>query len=322
MSALPYAELGCRSSFSFLEATALPEDLAARAAELGIGVVALSDYGGVYGAPRFHQAAKKAGIRAVVGAGLDVAGVGRVRLLCETRQGYQNLCRLLTLGHQKTEKGKCVVDADELRRFTDGLICLVGADPSIGDTRLNVLSKIYSTEHIFIEITRHLDRRRDLVTERLLDLADATGLRPLATNDVRLLRPDDKPLHDVLTCIHEHATLETAGRRLLPNGEARLKSPAEMAALFRDRPDAVRTALEVAERCAFGLADLGYRFPDYPVPPGETQASYLRALTWAGAEVRYRPLHDAARAQITRELALIEKLDLAGYFLIVWDIVC
>jgi error-prone DNA polymerase len=321
MSAVPYAELGCRSSFSFLEATALPEDLAARAAELDVGVVALSDYGGVYGAPRFHQAAKKVGIRAVVGAGIDVDGVGRVRLLCESRQGYKNLCRLVTLGHQRSDKGKCAVEPGDLTRFAEGLICLAGSDPYTVDTRLSVLARIYSTEHLFIEVTRHLDRRRDQIAERRLDLADATGLRPLATNDVRLLRPDDKPLHDVLTCIHEHVSLETAGRRLLPNGEARLKSPAEMAALFRDRPDAVRTALEVADRCAFGLADLGYRFPDYPVPPGETQASYLRALTWAGAAERYRPLHDAARAQITRELALIEKLDLAGYFLIVEDIV-
>ncbi len=152
MSAVPYAELGCRSSFSFLEATVLPEDLAARAAELGIGVVALSDYGGVYGAPRFHQAAKKVGIRAVVGAGIDVSGVGRVRLLCATRQGYKNLCRLLTLGHQKTEKGKCVVEPADLVRFTEGVICLVGSDPSIGDTRLNVLSRLYSTDNLFIEI--------------------------------------------------------------------------------------------------------------------------------------------------------------------------
>src|SRR5512142_2943986 len=139
MSAVPYAELGCRSSFSFLEATALPEDLAARAAELDVGVVALSDYGGVYGAPRFHQAAKKVGIRAVVGAGVDVEGVGRVRLLCETQRGYKNLCRLLTEGHRRSEKGKCVVTADHLAPFSEGLVCLAGSDTSLQDTRLNVL---------------------------------------------------------------------------------------------------------------------------------------------------------------------------------------
>src|SRR5204862_8050778 len=118
-----------------------------------------------------------------------------------------------------------------------------------------------------------------------------------------------------------HTTVADAGRRLTPNAERYLKSPADMAALFEDHPDAVARTRELADRLQYTMADLGYRFPDYPVPPGETQASFLRKIADAGARDRYRPYYDGARAQVARELALIEQLNLAGYFLIVWDIV-
>src|SRR5262249_13399457 len=122
-------------------------------------------------------------------------------------------------------------------------------------------------------------------------------------------------------CIHHHTDLMRAGRRLVPNAERYLKPPAAMAALFADMPDAVARTRELADRLQYTMADLGYKFPDYPVPPGETQASFLRKIADVGARERFRPYHDRARAQIARELDLIEKLELAGYFLIVWDIV-
>ena len=126
---------------------------------------------------------------------------------------------------------------------------------------------------------------------------------------------------DVLTCIRHKTTLAHAGRRLSWNAERYLKSPEAMARLFVDLPDAITGTRELADRLEYSMTDLGYRFPEYPVPPGETMASFLRKMTQAGASERYRPYHDRARAQISRELNLIEKLDLAGYFLIVWDIV-
>ena len=135
------------------------------------------------------------------------------------------------------------------------------------------------------------------------------------------MSPAARPLFDVLTCIHHHTDLAQAGRRLAPNAERYLKPPAEMAALFADLPDAVARTGELADRLQYTMANLGYRFPDYPVPPGETQVSFLRQITDVGARDRYRPYHERARVQIARELDLIEKLKLAGYFLIVWDIV-
>ncbi len=138
---------------------------------------------------------------------------------------------------------------------------------------------------------------------------------------MRHAAPKGRALLDVLTCIREKRTLATAGRLLAENAERHLKAPKAMAALFADRPDLLRNAEALAERLSFTLEDLGYRFPDYPVPEGETQFSFLCKATEAGARERYRPYHEKARRQIERELALIGKLNLAGYFLIVWDLV-
>ena len=138
---------------------------------------------------------------------------------------------------------------------------------------------------------------------------------------MRFAEASDRPLYDVLTCIRHKTTLELAGRRLSWNAERSLKPPEAMARLFADLPEAIAGTRDLADRLEYTMADLGYRFPDYPVPHGETMASFLRKMTQAGARERYRPFHDRARAQIARELDLIERLDLAGYFLIVWDIV-
>ncbi|TMA98702.1 MAG: error-prone DNA polymerase, partial [Deltaproteobacteria bacterium] len=159
------------------------------------------------------------------------------------------------------------------------------------------------------------------LARRLADLAGAHGVPVVATNDVRHARPAGRALLDVLTCIRLGTTLDAAGRRLLQNAERHLKSPAEMAALFHDSPDAIRQSRRIAERCAFTLADLGYRFPEFPLPPGETPMGHLRGLTYAGARERYRAITPRIRRQLEHELGMIERLDLAGYFLIVWDIV-
>ena len=143
----------------------------------------------------------------------------------------------------------------------------------------------------------------------------------VATGGVGFATPEERPLFDTLTSIREHVTLMRAGRRLAANAERYMKPPAQMARLFADRPDAVHATRELADRLQFTMQDLGYRFPKYPIPDGETEISFLRKIAEVGARNRYRPFHDRARAQVARELDLIEKLELAGYFLIVWDIV-
>ena len=330
-----YVELHARSAFSFLEAAALPEALAERAARLEQPAIALLDADGVYGAPRFYRACNRLGLSALVGAEITLADGSRLPLLVKDREGYQNLCRLLTRVKMRAPKGAGAASYDELAEFAAGLVCLTGggrgpvaaalarAGAPAGRECLERLVGIYGRYDVFAELQRHLSRPEEARNEWLRAEAAHLGLAPLATNEPRLVARNDRPLLDVLTCIREHTTLEAAGRRLARNSEHFLKSGRVMERLFADCPEAVANTGELALRLGFTLKDLGYRFPDYPLPRGETPLGFLRALAHAGAGDRYGsgPLAGKARRQIEHELALIGRLDLAGYFLIVWDLV-
>jgi len=349
MDASSYIELRTRSAFSFLEGASTPEDLADRAAELGYPAIALGDRDGVYGHPRFYQAAKNAGIRAIVGADLTLEDDSRLYVLVPDRERYKNLCRMITASKCRVigtsppphsnagevekypAKGESRISFDDLERYGAGLICLAGGarspisralirgeDPRPLADRLNA---IFGAGNLIVDLQRHLDADEERMNRKLRAFADACRLPLAVTNDV-CHADADRRLMDVLSCIRLKKTLEEAGRALWVNAERRLKSPAEIAALFPDLPRAIAMTREIANRCEFTLTDLGYRFPDYPLPPGETLDSYLRALTYAGARDRWgRALDDRTRRQLEHELAIIEKLKLAGYFLIVWDIV-
>jgi len=321
-----YVELRCQSAFTFLEAASNPEDLADRAAELGYPALALGDAGGVYGIPRFHRAASAAGLRAIVGAQICVADPDArpapLLLLVETQRGYSNLCRILTASHQRTAKGETLNGWEEIEEHADGLTVLARGDASLRSSVLDRANAIFGRGRLWVDVSRHLDRATEAAGRRAVALAEAARVPVVATNDVRHARPEGRQLFDALTCLRWKTSLDRAGRLLAVNAERHLRSPREMAACFADRPAWIRATREIAERCAFGLENLGYRFPLYPVPVGETQASYLRHLSWRGVRARYgSPVPPRARAQLEHELDLIEKLGLCGYFLIVHDIV-
>src|SRR5262245_61570918 len=319
-----YAELHASSAFSFLRASSLPEDLVARATALGYPALALLDRDGVSGAPRFFKAAQAAGIRPLVGAELTLAGGGCLPVLVESRRGYESLCLLVTRMKAGVKKGEGKLPVEWLEGSVEGLVALPGVEtlgrPPDSD-RLARILQAFGTSSVFLDVQRHRRREQEVANQALLDMADALRLRAVATNGVRHSVSRGRPLLDVLTCIREKKTLASAGRLLSENAERHLKSPKAMEALFADRPDLLRNTEALTERLEFTLKDLGYRFPDYPVPRGETLQSHLCRTTEAGARERYRPYTEKARAQIERELELIEKLELAGYFLIVWDIV-
>ena len=316
-----YVELHARSSFSFLRATALPEDLAAAAAAAGHATCGIADVGGLYGAPRFHAAARREGVRPLVGAELEVEGGGRVALLCEDRRGYRNLCRLLTLGHARSGKQECRVAPEQLADFRQGLVALSEGTPE----ELVLLAQHLGTERLYAEVQRHLDPVEARQTRRRLDAAHARGLRVVAGGGVRHTSPEGKPLFDALTCIRLGKTLDTAGRQLARNAERHLRTPRELAALFSDLPFAVRATREIAERCAFTLDDLGYQLPEPQLLHATSLDGELWHRTLAGAHKRYggpaSPRWPRALAQLEHELKLIAKLGLAGYFLIVHDLV-
>ena len=333
-----YIELHAASAFSFLDGASTPEALVDRAAALDYPALALLDRDGVYGAPRFHQAATAAGIRPIIGSELtitvvreDVDGPGAIRpwrlpVLVESKEGYRNLCRLVTRMKLRAPKGRGALTLEEFDGATRGLVALAGR-PLLDSQQYGVggmldrLIGLFGSGNVYVEVQRHLLRDEEADTQALVALASAYHVPLLATNGVRFAASADRPLYDILTCIRHRTTVDQAGRRLARNAEHYLKPSSDMVRLFHDFPEAVRASEVLADRLQYTLADLDYRFPEYPVPLGETMASFLRKITLVGAHERYRPYNERARRQIARELDLIEKLKLAGYFLIVWDIV-
>jgi error-prone DNA polymerase len=309
-----YVELRARSGFSFLEGGCVPEELAGACAHFNMPAMALVDRNGVYGAPRFHMAMKKAGLRAHIGSEISCANGLSYPLLAETREGYQNLCRLVSRMKLRAKKGEGAATLDELAEFARGLVCITRHP----DDRL---LDIFGKRNLYAELQRHSIRGEEAENQAIVDRARRLGVPLVATNNPAYATPAQREMLDVFTCIRNKTTLAEAGRLLETNSERRVKTPAEMARLFADIPEAIAHTAEISSRLEFTLADLGYRFPRYPVSEGETMMSFLRQRVDEGARLRYNPYYERARRQIERELALIEKLELPGYFLIVWDIV-
>ncbi|HXN24839.1 MAG TPA: error-prone DNA polymerase [Candidatus Dormibacteraeota bacterium] len=328
-----YIELHARSAFSFLEGASLPEQLAGICAEREMPAMALTDRDGVYGAPRFYLAAKKIPIRAHIGAEVKSLAGWRYTLLAETQTGYQNLCRLITHMKLQARKGEGHVTSQDVAETSAGLVCLTGGEEGplaqalaqggveSGTECVRQLIELFGAHNVYVEMQRHFCRTEEARNEAALEIARKLQLPIVATNGVSHGQPGQRELLDVFTCIRHHRTLATAGRLLTRNAERHLKSPAEMERLFSDLPEAIANTEVLSSRLNFSLNDLGYQFPKYPVPNGKSQIQFLRERSREGLVFRYGSENEAARLQIERELALIEKLDLAGYFLIVWDIV-
>lgn len=316
-----YIELHARSAFSFLRAASMPEDLIEAAVATGHSTLGLADLGGLYGAPRFHMAAKRAGLRTLVGAELDVTGMGALTLLCEDGAGYKNLCRLLTLGHSDRPKGECEVSAAQLGEYRHGLLAITQGSPK----ELVAAAAVLGNDHLYAEVQRHLDPLEERDNRRRIDAARARGVRIVAGGGVHHSAARLKPLYDALTCIRSGLTLDEAGRALSRNAGRHLRPAHELCEAFRDLPEALRATREIADRCGYSLNHLDYRFPDPHLTVSTSLDGELWQRTLAGARGRYggagSPRWPKAVAQLERELALIAKLGLAGYFLIVHDIV-
>jgi error-prone DNA polymerase len=334
---MQYVELHARSAFSFLEGGSLPESLAITAAGLGLPALALLDKNGFYGSPRLHMAAKRTGIRAHVGTELSVTdehGRTQYPLVCESRLGYQNLSRLISKTKLRVPKHcDSAAQFHELAEHAAGVICLTGDEhgplasalhrggTDAGRALLNKLTGIFGRNNVYVELQRHFQREQEYRNRIAIDLARELSLPVLATNGVSYATAADREILDVFTCIKNKRQLATAGRLLCKNSERHIRSAAQMAQMFTDVPQAISNTVELSRRLQFSLEKLGYEFPRYPVPVGETMDSFLYARTWEGAGRRYQPITDKVRIQLERELKLIEKLGLAGYFLIVWDLV-
>lgn len=338
-----YVELRCATSFSFLRGASHPEELVDRAHALGYRALAITDRNGLYGVVRAHDRAKALGLDVIVGAEVQLDEArkpaaraepvfdermffrermfepARVLLLATDRESYGRLCRLLTRGRRRTGKGGFQLFLSDVAAHSKGLLAIHVGSP---ERSLLAQEKDIFGDRLWLSIERTLsphDNQRITLSQ---SVAMRLGVPLVATGGVLMHERERKPLQDVLTCIRLGLRLQDAGRKLLPNATAYLKSAREMASLFFDWPDALARTVEIAAACRFRLSELRHEFALELLPPGETGMSYLRKLVEKGARERFLgTIPENVRRQIEHELKLIDTLDFAGYFLTVWDIV-
>jgi error-prone DNA polymerase len=330
MTAPPYAELACATAFSFLRGASHPSELVESAKAQGLSALAITDRNSLAGVVRAHKAAKEVKLKLIIGVRLSFAdGTPDVLAYAPDREAYGRLCRLITKGATgETKKGECRLSFEDFAADSAGLLLALlpspraedGADAALREP-LGRLMQL-APGRVWLAAARGYGPADDRRLDRLADLAHAVGAPLLAVNDVLYHSPARRPLQDVMTCIREHVTLTSAGPLLEPNAERRLKSPAEMAALFRDHPQALAETLRLAERCTFSLDELAYEYPHEPTPEGWSSQVWLEHLTWQGAAWRY-PAGVPAKVQeaLRQEFALIADKAYAPYFLTVYDVV-
>jgi error-prone DNA polymerase len=320
-----YAELQAASNFSFLQGASHPWELVATADALGMAAIGVVDRNSLAGVVRAWTAAKRLKIRILTGCRLDFAD-GAPSVICypADHAAYARLTRLLTLGQRRAKKGACELFWQDLAFYGDGQQMLVvpPARPDGGfEARLKGLAAVFPG-NVWLAAARAYGARDLKRLSRLDAIGRAAGAPIVAVGDVLYHAPQRRPLQDVLTCIREKCTIQTAGLKLQANAERHLKPPEEMGRLFARFPEAIARTVEIAGRIRFDLGELSYDYPDEPVPPGKTAIQHLRDLTWEGAAWRFENgMGDKERQLIERELALIEKLKFANYFLTVHDIV-
>jgi len=256
-------------------------------------------------------------------------------LLAETQRGYASLCRLISAGQLAGQKGHPLVTVETLAEHAHGLLCLSGCrqgavsrallarDEEAAHRAAAQLWDLFGPDRFWIEVQAHYLPTDARLVAALVSLARELEIDLVVTNNVHYAKRDGQRLHDVLTCVRHQVTLpEALGAGLLhPNSEQVLKPPSEMAALYSALPEALRNTLHIAERCEVSLNFAAQRLPAFPVPEGHTPGSYLHHLCEQGLRRRFNPVTPRARAQLAHELAVVERMGLAGYFLVVWDIV-
>ena len=354
-----YIPLWCKSNFSFLEGASHPDELVDEAVRLGLPALALTDRDGVYGAVRAHVKAREVGLKLIIGSEISIDDGSTVVLLAQDRGGYANLCRLITKGRRRSEKGESAVGWDEVCAHAPGLIALWGggnlsvmpakadiqAAPS-GSRKPRMDSRLRGNDGSaagvdgadFDRIARNLrdafgDRLYGTIARHRCEVEAAlegdwrarmtrSGIAPVAANEVLYHNPSRRRLQDVLTAIRHGVPVAACGRRLKPNAEFGLKAPYAFARLFADDPAAMERTIEIAERCNFSLAEIRYRYPSEQLPGGMTSAQWLRRQVFLGARGRYGEcVPETVAAQLEKELEIIEALDYPGYFLTMWEIV-
>jgi error-prone DNA polymerase len=325
-----YAELAVTTNFSFLRGASHPGEMVAHADELGLAAIGIADRNSFAGVVRaYGEWKKRKNIKLVVGTRLVTIDGFEVLTYPTDRPAYGRLCRLLTKANLKAKKSECHLTFEQILDASEGqiFIALPPEELSLAFTeRLSALVRAAPGRTFLAGIHyHHGDEPRRLGL--LAEFGERHGAPLVAVNDVHYHAPERRPLLDVVTCIREKCTFSEAGFRLAVNAERHLKSPSEMARLFKNFPDAIARTVAIANACTFSLGQLQYEYPDEPVPPGKTAQQHLEDLTWAGAAERYpkdrfpHGIPTEVQTRLNEELALISTLDYARYFLTVHDVV-
>lgn len=342
----PFAHLHVHTEYSLLDGAIRLSDLVARAAELGLPAVAITDHGAMYGAAEFYQHAVKAGVKPIVGCEVYVTPGSRhervarkdaplyhLVLLAESNDGYRNLSKLVTRSFTEGYYYKPRVDRELLAEYADGLVamsaCISGEVPKrsltegleAAERTLHDYLDIFGRDRFFLELQDHGLPEQRAANAALVELARRNGVRLVATNDAHYLRKEDKDAHDALLCIQTNSVMDDEDRFGFSSDQFYLKSYEEMAQTFADVPEALSTTLDIAERCNVSFEFGKVYLPHYEVPEGETLDSYLRKLCYEGARERYGEITDAVRERLEYELSVIRDMGFSGYFLIVWDVI-
>ncbi len=315
---LPYAELHCKSNYSFLEGASHPEELIKKAQKVGLSALAITDRNGVYGVVRTHQAAKRIAFPLIIGSELNLANHTLV-LLAASHEGYKNLCRLISIGRSVPKGTSPLITWEDLQIYHQDLFALF--PPPYESRELGKAKDIFQ-ERLSIALHRTLEVRDVRLSIEALEQVRRHQIPLLATNDVHYHHPQRQPLQDVLTAIRHRTTVQKAGKLLFSNAERRLKSPKEMAHIFSDHPEALQRSIEIAQACHFSLDELTYVYPDEFLPSGKSTQTYLTELVQQGAKYTYpKGIPTNVQKQLQHELKLIQQLHFEDYFLTIWDIV-
>ncbi|MCB9873918.1 MAG: error-prone DNA polymerase [Planctomycetaceae bacterium] len=315
-----YAELHCRTNFSFLEGASHADELVSRAIELRYSALAITDRHSLAGVVRAHAAAKDSDLKLLIGAEIAPTDAAPIVLLATDRAAYGRLARLVTLGRRRAPKGECELTLDDIAQHSEGLLATVvgglGRDPAYGEYRDIFADRGYLLAELHYG-TNDAER-----LDQLVRLSKQTRLPLVAAGDVHYHVAQRMMLQHVLTAIRYNTTVEALGDRLLPNAERHLRTLDEIQQVFARVPDAVRRTMEVADRCTFSLDDLRYEYPEELAPADQSPYEYLRQLTWQGARQRYQnQVPESIKKQLEHELAIIKDLRYEAFFLTVYDIV-
>ena len=320
---MTYAELQCASHFSFLWGASSCEALFAEAATLGIGALAITDRNSLAGIVRAHEAARVSGVRLIIGCRLELRDGAVVLVYPRDRAAYARLCRLLSAGKKRAGKAGCDLGWDDLAAQAEGMFAVLVPDmpDAVCAGQLRQLAGIFGARgHMALTLRRRPGDQLRL--HQLAGLAGQARVRPVVTGDVLYHHPDQRLLQDVVTCIRTGRTIDDLGFQRERFADRHLKAAAEMHRLYARYPDALAAGLDIAEACRFSLTELAYQYPEEAILPGLTAQQTLARFTWEGAETRYpEGVPDKVVATLRHELALIEQLDYAAYFLTVHSIV-